>query len=152
MSQVSGVSGSGWKIFCEVGCIGFVADYTMLDILGAVKRKAIKSSLEAMEKAPIWLCVRTGNLWVPAAGTQVEVYSTSARSPERGFPVSLSVYSLVYFTPIPRMVWSYNHLLILFTCERDYLTCLVTASRSRLFVALTASTFHPDYLPDCLHC
>ncbi|XP_075904972.1 uncharacterized protein LOC142903304 [Nelusetta ayraudi] len=66
----------GWKARCEpieVGCRGFGAlcrEFTQLGITGAEKRKAIKSSMEAAERASRWLWIRRSDLWAIATGTQ----------------------------------------------------------------------------------
>ncbi len=68
----------GWKARCEpieVGWRGFAGRslckvYTLLGITGATKRKAIKSTMEAAERASRWLWIRRSDLWVNATGTQ----------------------------------------------------------------------------------
>ncbi|XP_061571176.1 uncharacterized protein LOC133424524 [Cololabis saira] len=69
----------GWKARCEpieVGCRGFAGRslckvFTLLGITGAAKRKAIKSTMEAAERASRWLWIRRSDLWANATGTQV---------------------------------------------------------------------------------
>ncbi|XP_048863711.1 uncharacterized protein LOC125738598 [Brienomyrus brachyistius] len=69
----------GWKARCEpieVGCRGFAARslckvYTLLGITGAAKRKAIKSTTEAAERASRWIWMKRSETWANAAGTQV---------------------------------------------------------------------------------
>lgn len=69
---------AGWKAECkpiEVGCRGFAGRslckvYTQLGMTGAAKKKAIRASMEAAEKASRWLWLKRGDVWVSAAGTQ----------------------------------------------------------------------------------
>ncbi|KAI4901997.1 hypothetical protein NFI96_003043 [Prochilodus magdalenae] len=69
----------GWKARCEpieVGCRGFAARslckiYTLLGITGAAKRKAIKSTTEAGERASRWIWIKRSEAWTIATGTQV---------------------------------------------------------------------------------
>lgn len=83
---------SGWRACCEpieVGCRGFMGHslcrvYTLVGIVGAAKRKAIKSTMEAAEQASRWLWIRMNDQWTNAAGTQARVLSTLAASPEGG--------------------------------------------------------------------
>ncbi|KAI4892962.1 hypothetical protein NFI96_004432 [Prochilodus magdalenae] len=71
----------GWKARCEpieVGCRGFAARslckiYTLLGITGAAKRKAIKSTTEAAERASRWIWIKRSEAWAIATGTQVGV-------------------------------------------------------------------------------
>ncbi|XP_053183947.1 LOW QUALITY PROTEIN: uncharacterized protein LOC128367182 [Scomber japonicus] len=68
----------GWKARCEpveVGCRGFAARslckiYTLLGITGAAKRRAIKSTVEAAERASRWIWIKRSEKWANAAGTQ----------------------------------------------------------------------------------
>ena len=58
-----------------MGCRGFVGHslckvFTLLGITGAKKRKAIKATMEAAERASRWLWVRRNDLWASATGTQ----------------------------------------------------------------------------------
>ena len=62
----------------EVGCRGFAGRslcraYTLLGITGAEKRKAIRTAMEAAERASRWLWLRRANLWITATGTQAKV-------------------------------------------------------------------------------
>ncbi|XP_054628013.1 uncharacterized protein LOC129179159 [Dunckerocampus dactyliophorus] len=69
---------AGWKARCEpieVGCRGFAGRslckvFTLLGITGAAKWKAIKSTMEAAERASRWLWIRRSDLWAHATGTQ----------------------------------------------------------------------------------
>ena len=69
----------GWKARCEpieVGCRGFAGRslcrvLTLLGITGQEKRRAIKSTTEAAERASRWLWIRRNDLWDRATGTQV---------------------------------------------------------------------------------
>ncbi|KAI4872170.1 hypothetical protein NFI96_031011 [Prochilodus magdalenae] len=71
----------GWKARCEpieVGCRGFAARslckiYTLLGITGAAKRKAIKSTTEAAERASRWIWIKRSEAWAIATRTQVGV-------------------------------------------------------------------------------
>ena len=71
----------GWKARCEpieVGCRGFAGRslckvYTLLGITGVEKRKAIKSTMEAAERASRWLWIRRSDLWANATGIQARV-------------------------------------------------------------------------------
>ena len=71
----------GWRTRCmpiEVGCRGFAGRslcraYTLLGITGAEKRKAIRTAMEAAERASRWLWLRRANLWITATGTQAKV-------------------------------------------------------------------------------
>ena len=64
----------GWRARCvpiEVGCRGFAAQslckaYSMLGVTGARQRKAIKTTIEAAEKASRWLWIKRGDPWVHA--------------------------------------------------------------------------------------
>ncbi|XP_049336392.1 uncharacterized protein LOC125802421 [Astyanax mexicanus] len=70
--------GGGWKTFyepIEVGCRGFAGRslckvLSRLGIVGAAKKRAIKSASEAAEKATRWLWMKRADPWV-ATGTQV---------------------------------------------------------------------------------
>ncbi|XP_035990671.1 uncharacterized protein LOC118562404 [Fundulus heteroclitus] len=70
--------GAGWKTFyepIEVGCRGFAGRslckvLSRLGIVGASKKRAIKSASEAAEKATRWLWIRRADPWA-ATGTQV---------------------------------------------------------------------------------
>ncbi|KAI4876462.1 hypothetical protein NFI96_002536 [Prochilodus magdalenae] len=71
----------GWKARCEpieVGCRGFAARslckiYTLLGITAAAKRKAIKSTTKAAERASRWIWIKRSEAWAIATGTQVGV-------------------------------------------------------------------------------
>lgn len=68
----------GWKTICEpleVGCRGFAGRslcrvFTRLGLVGEAKRKAIRSTTEAAEKATRWLWIKRADSWANAAGTQ----------------------------------------------------------------------------------
>ncbi|XP_061896860.1 uncharacterized protein LOC133645950 [Entelurus aequoreus] len=68
----------GWRARCEpieVGCRGFAGRslckvFTLLGITGDRKRKAIKTTMEAAERASRWLWIRRSELWANATGTQ----------------------------------------------------------------------------------
>lgn len=65
-----------WKALCmsnKVGCRGFAGcllckAFTLLGITGAAKRKDIKSTMEAVERASRWRWMRGDDLWDNAAG------------------------------------------------------------------------------------
>lgn len=71
----------GWKARCgpiEVGCRGFAGRslckvLTLLGITGAENKKAIKTNMEAAERASRWLWIRRRDLWTNATGTQAGV-------------------------------------------------------------------------------
>lgn len=69
---------TGWKARCEpieVGHRYFAGRllckvYTLLGITRASKRKAMKATMEAAERASRWLWLKRSDLWASAAGTQ----------------------------------------------------------------------------------
>lgn len=91
-SLVSNCHRQGWKARClpvEVGCRSFAGQSlckacTALSITGERRRGAVYNSTEAAEIASRWLWIKRADLWSSAARAQVEAWSTSARSPERG--------------------------------------------------------------------
>ena len=72
------MQGGDWKTFyepIEVGCRGFTGRslcrvLSCLGIVGAAKKRAIKSASEAAEKATRWLWMKRADPWA-ATGTQV---------------------------------------------------------------------------------
>ena len=70
----------GWKARClpvEVGCRGFAGQslcraYTSLGITGERRRRAIRNSTEAAERASRWLWIKRADPWTLAAGAQAE--------------------------------------------------------------------------------